>query len=258
MILGSINPKILIIGGAAIFSVLVCFIIIFILLYQKRHYRFLREKQQLRDSFQQEILKTQLETQEETFYQIGEEIHDNIGQLLSSTKMLLGTAERSLIYVPDPLKTAQETLAKAIGELRALSRSLNREWLHQFNLIENLENEVARANSAHIVQIQLHSSVKSLPLAPEAQVMLFRIIQEAMNNCIKHANATHVGINIELSELISVTIIDDGTGFQVGKHGQRGVGILNMQHRTSLLKGSIAWKTGESGGTEITITLPIQ
>src|SRR5882762_8666305 len=95
MYLGSINPKILIIGGAAIFSILVIFIIIFIVLYQKRHYRFIVEKQQLHDSFQKEILKTQLETQENTFYQIGEEIHDNVGQLLSSTKMLLGTAERT-------------------------------------------------------------------------------------------------------------------------------------------------------------------
>ena len=258
MILGSVNPKILIIGGAAIFSVLVVFIIIFIVLYQRRHYRFLREKQQLKDSFQQEILKTQLETQEETFYQIGEEIHDNIGQLLSSTKMLLGTAERSLTYVPEPLKTAQETLAKAIGELRGLSKSLNREWLHQFNLIENLENEIARANSAHIVQVQMHSNVKSLPLAPEAQVMLFRIIQEAVNNCIRHAKAAHIGINIDTTSLISVTVVDDGIGFEVARPGKRGVGILNMQHRTSLLKGSISWKARQNGGTEINIVLPIQ
>lgn len=258
MILASINPKILIIGGAAIFSALVFFIIIFIVLFQRRHYRFLREKQQLRDSFQQEILKTQLETQEETFYQIGEEIHDNIGQLLSSTKMLLGTAERSLTYVPDPLKTAQETLAKAIGELRGLSKSLNKEWLHQFNVIENLENEIVRANSAHTVQVQLHAGVKSLPLEPEAQVMLFRVIQEAMNNCIRHARAAYIGINIEITDQIAVSVIDDGIGFQMGKQGKRGVGIMNMQHRVSLLKGSIGWREREQGGTEINIVLPIQ
>src|SRR3954471_1551140 len=118
------NPEILIIGGAAIFSVLVFFIIIFIVMYQRRYYRFLREKQQLQNSFQNEILKTQLETQENTFFQIGEEIHDNIGQLLSSTKMMLGLTERSLPSVPDLLRTAQETLGKAISELRALSKSL--------------------------------------------------------------------------------------------------------------------------------------
>src|SRR5580765_112648 len=119
MLLSEIDPEILIVGGAAIFSVLVFFIITFFVLYQRRFYRYLRERQELQNSFQREILKTQLETQENTFYQVGEEIHDNIGQLLSSTKMLLGLTERSLPYIPDPLRTAQETLGKAIAELRA-------------------------------------------------------------------------------------------------------------------------------------------
>ena len=121
MLLADINPKVLIIGGAAVFSVLVFFIILFIVLYQRRYYRFLREKQTLHNNFQSEILKTQLETQEETFYQIGEEIHDNIGQLLSSTRLLLGITERSLSSIPDPFKTAQETLGKAILEIRGKS-----------------------------------------------------------------------------------------------------------------------------------------
>ena len=160
MLLSEIDPKILIVGGAAIFSVLVFFIITFFVLYQRRFYRYLREKQELQNSFQQEILKTQLETQEDTFYQVGEEIHDNIGQLLSSTKMLLGLTERSLPSIPDPLRTAQETLGKAISELRALSKSLNKEWLHQFNVIQNLETEIERINSSHVLKLELQSNVK--------------------------------------------------------------------------------------------------
>lgn len=94
MILADINPSILIIGGVVIFTVLVLFIIMFLVLYQRRHHQNLREKQELQNNFRGEILKTQLETQEETFHKIGEELHDNIGQLLSSTRMLLGIAER--------------------------------------------------------------------------------------------------------------------------------------------------------------------
>lgn len=258
MLLVDIQPEILIMGGAAMFSVLVFFIIMFIVLYQRRYYKFLREKQHLRSSFQSEILKTQLETQEATFYQIGEEIHDNIGQLLSSTKMLLGITERHFPTVPDHFKTAQETLSKAIVELRALSKSLNKEWLHQFNLIQNLETEIDRINSAHVIHIQLTSSVRMLPLAPEARVMLFRIIQEAMHNSLKHANAKTIRITIDTGDMISVKVCDDGSGFQV-KDGQRhGVGIINMKHRTSLLGGTIEWKASEEGGTEVRICLPVQ
>ena len=257
MYFADINPRILIVGGAAIFSVLVFFIIMFIILYQRRYYKHLREKQMLQNSFNSEILKTQLETQEDTFYQIGEEIHDNIGQLLSSTKMLLNITERSLPSIPDPLKTAQETLGKAIHELRALSKSLNKEWLHQFNLIQNLETEIERMNSAHIMKIELVCSVKVLPLAPEPQVMLFRIIQEAMHNSLKHSNAKTLRISINLKDKIEVSVADDGSGFQQNSEHQ-GVGIINMKHRTTLLGGTIQWKKIETGGTDVQIQIPIQ
>jgi signal transduction histidine kinase len=258
MSLADINPRILIIGGAAVFSVLVFFIILFIILYQRRYYRFLREKQTLQNNFQSEILKTQLETQEETFYQIGEEIHDNIGQLLSSTKLLLGITERSLSSIPDPFKTAQETLGKAILEIRSLSKSLNKEWLHQFNLIQNLETEIDRINGSNTVRIQLNTDVKILPLSPESQVMLFRIIQEAMHNCIKHSKAKLLLINININDSIFVSIVDDGSGFEPGQNEYHGVGIINMKHRTSLLGGNIYWKTRQEGGTEVEINLPVQ
>jgi signal transduction histidine kinase len=252
------NPEVLIIGGAAVFSVLVFFIIIFIVLYQKRYYKFLREKQQLQNSFQSEILKTQLETQENTFFQIGEEIHDNIGQLLSSTKMFLGVVEQSLPSNPDPLKRAQETLGKAIFEIRALSKSLNREWLNQFNLIQNLETEIDRINAANAFKIELHTSVRLLPLTPEAQVMLFRIIQEAMHNSLKHANARTIQIVIYLNDLIRIAVVDDGKGFQTENTDLHGVGIINMKNRTRLLGGTIEWTSCENGGTEVQILLPIQ
>ena len=258
MYLSEINHDILIVGGAFIFSLLVFFIITFIVLYQRRFYKYLREKQDLQNSFQREILKTQLETQEETFHQIGEEIHDNIGQLLSSTKMLLGITERSLSSAPDPLRTAQETLGKAIIELRALSKSLNKEWLHQFNLIQNLETEIERINSAHVLKLDLHTNVKQLPLSPEGQVMLFRIIQEALHNSIKHANAKTIRISIELNNVIKVSIADDGSGFQVSNDEFQGVGIINMKHRTVLLGGTIEWLSNKSSGTEVRIELPVQ
>jgi signal transduction histidine kinase len=235
MYLSEINPKILIVGGAAIFSLLVFFIITFIVLYQRRFYRYLREKQDLQNSFQREILKTQLETQEETFHQIGEEIHDNIGQLLSSTKMLLGLTERSLSSVPDPLRTAQETLGKAIGELRAL-----------------------RINSAHVLRLDLSTNVKQLPLSPEGQVMLFRIIQEALHNSIKHANAKTIRISIEVNSAIKVGITDDGSGIQNASQEFHGVGIINMKHRTILLGGTIEWRSAKDSGTEVHIELPVQ
>lgn len=258
MLFADIEHDILIIGGAIVFSLLVICIIMFIFLYQNRHHKFIREKMDLQNSFQQEILKTQLETQEQTFHQIGEELHDNIGQLLSSTRMLLGIAERTLPEFPDTLKTADQTLAKAIKDLRLLSKSLNKEWLHQFNLLDNLATEIHRINTAQTVEVHVEYSVRSLPLDPESQVMLFRIIQEALHNAIRHSGAQNIYISIRLESLIEVVIRDDGRGFPTGATEPFGVGLLNMNHRTGLLSGNINWNSVPGKGTEVTISIPVQ
>ncbi|MHA4844590.1 sensor histidine kinase [Flavitalea antarctica] len=206
--------------------------------------------------FEQEIRKIQLETQEETFYQIGEEIHDNIGQLLTSTKLLLSITERSLPGIPDPFYTAQETLSKAIQELRALSKSLNKEWLHQFNLIENITTETERINSANLIKANFVSSARQLPMSAEDQVVLFRIIQEAIHNSIKHSNAKLVQIMIHLNDGIQIIVSDDGEGFDTNQDSVSGVGMINMKHRTQVLGGTIKWSANQNNGTDVEIHIP--
>ncbi len=234
-------------------------LLIFIIIWSAVNYHNQKkEKQLLEVSFQQELLKTQLETQEQTFHQIGEELHDNIGQLLSSARMLIGIAERSLDSVPGALKTADQTLGKAIQDLRMLSKSLNMEWLHQFNVIDNLYAEVERINAAQMIRVDLFTSVQSLPLRPESRVMLFRIVQEAMHNAMKHSEAQHVRVDISCDQEILVLIKDDRKGFKMESSGRHGLGLLNMNHRTSLLGGTISWTSLPGVGTEVRIGIPVQ
>ena len=249
--------SILVIGGVAVLFLLACIAIIFVIMYQKRE-KYLREKQDLQNDFQREILKTQLETKEETFHKIGEELHDNIGQLLSSTRILLGITERSLEQVPDTFHTADQTLAKAIHDLRLLSKSLNKEWLNQFNVLENLQSEIDRVNAAGTIHIQLESSVSALSLNPESQVMLFRVVQEALHNSVKHATANNIYISVNASEQIIISIRDDGKGFNLSENGKTGVGLIKMKNRTRLLGGTIEWKAVRGNGTDVIIQIPSQ
>lgn len=248
-----------IIASALIFLLLVSLIVTFILLYQRRKQRYKSDMLNAKQKFEQELLKSQLETHEATLHQISEEIHDNIGQLLSSTKMLLGITGMNMDNAPDTLKTAETTLGKAIQDLRALSKSLNKEWLHQFNIVDNLKAETERINAAHTIQATYTSSTHFLPIPAEAQVMLFRIVQEALQNSIKHAQAQHISIETSFTnEHIAVTVEDDGIGINHEERPLTGVGILNMQHRTKLLGGTITWHTLPNGGTQVCITLPVQ
>jgi len=217
------------------------------------------EKQLMQSQFTEALLQSQLETHEATLHQISEEIHDNIGQLLSSTKMLLGITERNLDTIPDTLRTAEQTLGKAIQDLRSLSKSLNKEWLHQFNITDNLKMEVERINTSRNLLAEYFTSTTFLPMQAEAQVMLFRIVQEALQNTIKHANAKHITIRTLFGdEQITVTIDDDGIGMQQAETTKSGVGMMNMQHRTKLLGGTIDWKPLPEKGTQVLITLPVQ
>jgi signal transduction histidine kinase len=243
-----------------IFIILASIVVFILLFYQKKRFQHRQQLADMQNSVKQELLKTQLETQEETFLQIGNEIHDNVGQLLSSTKILIAITERSLSIVPDTLRTASETLAKAIQDLRSLSKTLNKEWLEKFNIIENLVLETERINASRTIRTTLTSSDQVLPLKPESQVMLFRVIQEALQNCIKHSGASVIEINLNLApEQLGVKIIDDGKGMDHWNARPDGIGLLTMKHRTNLLGGAIEWKNMENlQGTEVSIFIPLQ
>lgn len=255
----NLNQANLVVGGFFIISFLIIFIILFITLYQKRYYRYQREKQIMQNQFQNELLKTQLETQEHSFEQISQELHDNIGQLLSSTKLLLGITTREMKTPPDTLKTAEQTVSKAIVDLRSLSKSLNSEWLHQFNLIQNLEAEKDRINTARNIEVKFISQYDNLPLEPEAQVILFRVVQEALQNSIKHASPKQIIVQVKnINNYFELKIEDDGCGFDVASAKRESLGMRNMQHRTTLLGGTIEWSSNKEKGTVITITIPVK
>jgi len=211
----------------------------------------------MQQEFQQQILQSQIETQEETFALLGKELHDNVGQLLNSAKLLIGVTQRKLSDSPDTLAIADETLGKAINELRSLSKSLNKEWLEQFNFIDNLQAEIKRINAADSLQIHF-SNTAPIPLKSDEQIILFRIVQEALQNAIKHAQANNITIQLtEENNLLTVIVEDDGKGFEEKEKVTSGVGLMNMKHRIKLLGGTIEWKSAGKGASVI-ICLPVK
>lgn len=248
-----------IISVSILLLVLALIIPLIIVNYKKKQALYLLERRKMQEEFEKQLMKAQLEVQEYSFHQISEELHDNVGQLLSTTKMLVGITERALHEPPDSLRTASETLSKAIQDLRSLSKSLSNEWLHQFNIIENLQAELDRLKAARQVEVSLHTNTHMLPLEPQEQVMVFRVMQEALQNSIKHAHATQIKVAIEVrDEGIYLCLSDNGFGFDTDSAAQKGVGIMNMKHRIGLLQGQIELTSAESKGTKVEINLPLK
>ncbi len=270
----------LILGGSIILLQFTIFIVMLILAYLKRGKKHLKEKAFMESEFEKQLLQSQLETQEETLHKLSTEIHDNVGQLLNSTKLLIGITQRTLLHAPNPipdldtalaeaieeidaipdsantLALADETLAKAILELRTLSRSFNKDWLEQFNFLHNLETEIKRINAGRTLHILL-SGPETLTLKANQQIILFRIVQEILQNAIKHSGARNVDIRIkEENQLLTISISDDGNGFDE-KNITKSLGMMNIHHRSRLLGGTAQWHTAAGSGTRVTIQLPI-
>ena len=249
-----LSNDIVVILGASVFLLLITlFIVVLLMAYKRRDYKHLKEKRLLEEDFNSQLLRSQIEVQEQTFSQIGKELHDNVGQLLSTSRMLIGLAERTLQTPPDTLITANATIGKAINELRSLSKSLDKDWLSQFNLLDNLKTEVIRLNAGKAIRAHLH--IDAEPRLPSSkQIILFRIIQEAMQNALKHSNCKVIDVYFyKKGTDAEITVADDGTGFK-NKENQ-GMGLKNMQYRTKLLGGSIHYNSSDKG-TSIIILIP--
>ena len=254
------NEEIIItvIVGVLLILFLATVFIVSIVRYKRRMAKELYERSLLRKQYEQELLQSRLETQEYTFQQIGKELHDNLGQLLSTVRMLLGITERNLANPPETLCTANETLGKAIVELRSLSKSLDKEWLEQFNFYDNLAAEITRINSTGSIIRPEFSYTEDLLLKPEEQIVLFRIVQEAIQNAIRHAAMDVIIIRMaQQGELLSIMVIDNGKGF-TAESMSMGMGLKNMNHRAAILGGTLTWNSIPGEGTTVHITLPVK
>jgi signal transduction histidine kinase len=241
--------------GSLLVLLLCLLIILFVMEFRRRQINYNKEKELMNAHFEQTLLRSQIEVQEATFSTLGKELHDNIGQLLSTAKMMLSITQQQVADAPAALHSAYDTVGKALIEVRSLSKMLNKEWLQQFNLIDNLLAEATHINASGIVGVHL-SSGHPMSLTTDKQIILFRIIQEAIQNAIKHASAKNIYIKIDTqNDFHTITVKDDGVGFDITVKSE-GVGILNMKQRVTMLGGTIEWQTSDEG-CSVVIHVPV-
>jgi two-component system NarL family sensor kinase len=243
---------------------IISFIIIFIVVYQKRQQVFVKEKADLQSKFNQILFETQLEIQERTVNHVSQEIHDNIGQVLSLAKLNIGTID---IYQPETaqekIKSSTELVGKAIQDLRHLARSMNAGYITEMGLLRAIENEVEliRKSGAFLPQVNVEGIM--IKINSQKELILFRIFQELINNIIKHAEAKKVNIRIVFTEeFLNITVIDNGKGFdatQLNFSGNSafGLGLSNMKNRAMLIGADFSITSIPGTGTTANIRLPL-
>jgi two-component system sensor histidine kinase UhpB len=197
-----------------------------------------------------------LAAQEAERHRIAQELHDEVGQRL--TVVLLGVT-RALREVvgegAEELKLVQENARSSLVEVRRLVRGLRPGVLEDLGLVPALEAMATEFAAQAGVDVRCRLDVTLRPLTPEAELVIFRVAQEALTNVARHAHASSVELSVSRSsELVSLRVCDDGRGIE---HGATGDGIRGMRERALVVGGRLRIGPGTDGqGTDLRLDVP--
>lgn len=205
--------------------------------------------------FEKELATSQIEMKEQTLNYIGQELHDDLGQKLSVVRLrqnqLIAKMKDS---EKEELVELNELLGECIQDIRDLSKTLITEQVIHFGLIESLEREISKIQKLRLLKIELITQKHDIDIMPKHGLILFRIIQESINNILKHSKAKNVSIKIEDDhEKLDILISDNGKGFNTNLK-KDGSGLKNMELRAKIIHAEFSIQSEPDKGTQTSIT----
>ncbi len=243
----------LFIAGTLLLSLFAFFLVIYLQVQKRRQNRFRIEKEQL----EQEVLRTGLEVKEQAINTMSRELHDNIGSRLNAVMRYLHVihATEDKDTVAELAKESQGLLGEVIKDARNISHVLNSDYVMNHGLVEAVQKEVdfvkrsAGINALVLVEGDYYNFNSG------HELIVFRMIQEAISNTVKYAKATNLRISMRYTErLFELKITDNGTGFDTDVAAD-GIGLANMKNRARMLKADFALQSKPGEGTTLLLTL---
>ncbi|MGZ5219150.1 MAG: sensor histidine kinase [Chitinophagaceae bacterium] len=240
--------------AASLFVLLLVISVLFLFrIYLKRKNKLLLEKERMNIEFEQTLLKSKLEIQEHTFTEISREIHDNIGQVLSLVRINLNTLEAPV--ETKKINLMDELLGKAITDLRSLSHSLDADHIRNKGWIIPVTRLLNDLQKSGKYKTHLQQDEELPALGNDKPIILFRMIQEIINNVIRHAAADTIYLDAKKeNNKLTVKISDNGKGFDVSKNSA-GVGLQNLRTRSKMIGADLMIKSDKGIGTVVTISI---
>jgi two-component system NarL family sensor kinase len=248
--------------GLAIVLLLAFTIIVFVIAYQKRMLNEKLKREKLEVAYQQKILKATLISQENERSRIATDLHDSVGAMLSTIRLTLHATE-SQLNENNLFANSKQMLDETIETIRRISLDLLPVNLEKFGLSNTLQEMAERITQSGKVKVLFKEEGEKHLIKKESEVQVFRIIQELLNNSLKHAEATEIVLQMRWSDKLVLLIKDNGKGFELPKEEnfneiKTGVGLHSINLRTKLLAGTLTIKTEKQKGSEFLITVPLQ
>jgi PAS domain S-box-containing protein len=203
---------------------------------------------------QRNIVKAVLNAQEIERNKIGQELHDNVNQILASARLYIDTVEKEPVLLRDLIPTAIKHIDGAIAEIRSLSRGqiMPQKGADLKDLIDELVNDL----STRTVTRFCSTISAGLPVDEDLKLNIYRIVQEQINNILKHAGASEAKITIStVDKTILILISDNGRGFNPMVR-RRGIGLTNMINRVESYNGEVRIDSKPGDGCRIEVRVP--
>lgn len=242
-------------------------IVFFILFHQRRVIKYQLNLQKLKEEQQELLLRAAIESEEKERKRIAGDLHDEVGASLATVRLYLmqsakgaPAGETNIISA-----NARNILDDIIGKVRQISHELSPEMLKEFGLQDALNNLAAKITASGALRMESDAEGTVPRLLPERELAVYRIVQEWLNNTLKHAGAAHIRLTLSgSSRALKLVMLDDGRGFDqqqfdLLKASPGGLGLKNIQSRVNILNASINFgkRTDGQGGTKMMMEIPV-
>ncbi len=252
----------LVIIGIAVMLLLFASFLLAFIFSQRRKYHYQQSVQRLREAQQNQLIEAAVRSEEIERHRIAETLHDEVGAILSSSKLhLQGIKGNSLNNQDVQLyKKGKELLDAAIQKVRGISHNLHSSILQEFGLNEAIRHFIKQLTKGGMIKATNSLDDEYKTQNPENDISIYRMVQELLNNILKHAHASEIDINSTYTNnVLQLTITHNGSGltqeqFEELRYKKEGLGLKNIQNRIILLKGSIEFfSVGHSNKIQIIV-----
>lgn len=247
--------------GIIIVILFACLLILFCFLLIKLHINKVKNYTKLiyqKDiDFQKELTSSIVETQEQVLNNISQDLHDDAGQQLTFINFLIENYKLDHPELEELLIPLSQSAHNLSDSIRGISHSLNNQLLLQQDLLKAIETESNRINKSGVIHISYQcSGDKSKEFSTNEKIVIYRIFQEIINNCLKHAEASEIKISVVTEPSFTLSINDNGKGFDYSdvKNSSGSLGLHSMTNRAGIIGYEIDINSTPGQGTTITLT----
>jgi len=252
-----------IIIGTGLMLIMALFVILFMVYYQRKQVEQQVREKEMEMEFQKKLLEVSMASTEAERRRIAQDLHDDIGALLSVTKLTFNALHSRLGSKEEAERLAQqvrESLDETINHVRRISRELVPTTLERFGLSAALQEFAAKSNGNQTIRLTYACyGDENYRLEARTELMLYRIAQELINNALKHSDGTNVHIQLTLPpELFAMVVEDNGKGFEMDTVRLRpspGLGLDGIEGRLNIINGHIRYETSMQRGCRVVVEL---